>query len=425
MKSYHTAEQASQYTVLTIRINEMRTPIALSLALLILLAGCQRSPEPPVFSPRFVAVPAQGESTSPRLNAGPGGELILSWMESSDAGTALRFASFEDAAWGSPGRVVSGAEMFVNWADLPSVVPMGGDRLAAHWLQQSGDHSHAYDIAFSESLDDGATWSDALRPHRDGTATQHGFVSLFGANEATGLLWLDGRNTVNDVTDDPVASGMTLRAAMVRNGEALDNEQMVDELVCDCCQTDIAVTGHGAVAVYRDRSVDEIRDIAITRHLDGKWQPGRRVAEDNWEMAGCPINGPAIGADDSRVAVAWFTAAEKPTVRLSVSNDSGETFGPPITIAQQDSIRRVDLVLLEDGDVAVSWLRSVAAGATIRVRRVSATGKLGQAHTVSDAPSQLSVPQMGLSGGYLVFAWAETGAAADRVVSARVEVASL
>ncbi|MGI9257962.1 MAG: sialidase family protein [Gammaproteobacteria bacterium] len=392
-------------------------------AVMAALFGCQQAPEPPVFSPRFAPVPSLGDSTGPRLAAGPTGELILSWMEPGDDGTALRFAVYEDGTWGTPYSVVENAPLFVNWADLPSVVPMGDGRLAAHWLQ-TGDHSHAYNVVFAESLDAGATWSSPVVPHRDGTDTEHGFVSMYAADHATGLLWLDGRKMVNDVTDDPVVTGMTLRAAVITN-DAIDNEQLVDELICDCCQTDIAVTDSGPVAVYRDRSVNEIRDIAVTRHLDGRWQTGVRVARDDWEIAGCPVNGPSISAAGSRVAVAWFTAAIEPLVRLSISADSGAHFAAPVDIVRSDTLGRVGVVLLGDGDVAVSWLQASDAGAVIKVRRVSADGTLGPTRTISDSPAVFSVPQMALSGDDLVFAWTESGGSSDRVVSARVGARSL
>ena len=74
---------------------------------------------------------------------------------------------------------------------------------------------------------------------------------------------------VNEVTDDPVASGMTLHSS----------EQLIDELMCDCCQTDVALASSGPVAVYRDRSVAEIRDSYITRLIDGRWQNGVLVGK--------------------------------------------------------------------------------------------------------------------------------------------------
>ena len=63
----------------------------------------------------------------------------------------------------------------------------------------------------------------------------------FADGPGSGFVWLDGRKMINEVTDDPIESGMTLRAAFIDENGTLHNEQLVDELICDCCQTDVAI----------------------------------------------------------------------------------------------------------------------------------------------------------------------------------------
>ena len=397
--------------------------IAITAAFLIM--GCSESTQTLLFDPQSLAVPAGVESTGPRLAAGPGSDLILSWMEPVPDGTAVRYSRYADGAWTTAQTVVEAARLFVNWADLPSVVPLGDEHLAAHWLPKSDEHPYAYDIVFAQSFDGGTTWSDAITPHTDGTETEHGFVSMVTLGQSAGLIWLDGRKMFNDVSDDPVASGMTLRAAVVDREQALQVEQLVDELICECCQTDVALAASGPVAVYRDRSASEIRDIYITRHIEGQWQAGEVVATDNWEIAGCPVNGPSIIADGASVVVAWFTAAEEPTVKVAFSADSGATFSAAINVIESDTLGRVGVVLLDGGDAAVSWLQVGESGSKINVRRVMAGGALGPIHAVTDSAAPFSVPQMVRSGDDLVFAWTESGETAGRVVSARVDYRSL
>ena len=176
------------------------------------------------------------------------------------------------------------------------------DRLAAHWLEMSADLTYSYDVVFVQSGDGGRTWSEPLRPHDDGTPTEHGFVSMFADGDGAGLIWLDGRKTVNEATSDPMATGMTLRAASIDSGSGIHSQQLVDDLVCDCCQTDIAISSRGPLAVYRDRTAEEIRDIYITRHDGERWEPGQRLYADNWQIPGCPVNGPSIVAHGDHVA---------------------------------------------------------------------------------------------------------------------------
>ncbi len=397
--------------------------LILILAVVTISAGCSRSPPP--FEPQSISVPTHGNSTGPRLSTGPDSELLLSWMEPGDDGTAVRYSRFRDGAWTPPGSVVENAPLFVNWADLPSVVPLGNEHLGAHWLQKSEGDWYSYDVVFTQSFDGGATWSPPFTPHTDGTPTEHGFVSMTSVDGAAALVWLDGRKMINELTDDPIASGMMLRAAIVDGSDTLQAEQVIDKLICDCCQTDIALAASGPIAVYRDRTVDEIRDIYVTRYVDGQWQPGDPVASDDWEIAGCPVNGPSIAAQDSKVVVAWFSAAEEPVVRIAISDDSGEHFSAPIEVVRSNTLGRVAVVLLDNGDIAVSWLQSSETGSVINVRRVSADGSLGPIHAVTATAAAFSVPQMVRMGNDLVFAWTESVETAHRVVSARIDYRSL
>ena len=396
--------------------------LPLSLALI----SCSRPLGPPPFVVKPIDDPAGGPATSPRLAGGQDGQLIMSWLQTDGESVALRYSQYEDGRWSDAATVVEHGDMFVNWADLPSVVPLGDRHLAAHWLRRSGGDWYSYDTVFTQSFDNGATWSSPLLPHTDGTPTEHGFVSIYPANGSAGLVWLDGRKMQNEVTDDPTSSGMTLRAAIVKGDDALQAEQLVDYLICDCCQTDVALAASGPVAVYRDRSVDEVRDIFVTRHIDGRWQTGKPIANDNWEISGCPVNGPSISAIGETVAIAWFTAAKSPLVNVAISTDSGESFSEPIEIVSGETLGRVAVVILDDGDLAVSWF--VAADSkysAVKVRRVMSDSTLGPMRVVAGTATGLSVPQMVRVNADLVFAWTEEKAGGVYVASASVAIDAL
>ena len=129
---------------------------------LFLLAGCSETPVP--FEPQLVDVPAGIPATGPRVSGDETTGIVLSWMEQDENGASLRYARLEDSTWSEANGVVDGVDMFVNWADMPSVQPMGAGRLAAHWLQMSADMTYAYDVVFVQSADDGQTWSEPIRP---------------------------------------------------------------------------------------------------------------------------------------------------------------------------------------------------------------------------------------------------------------------
>ena len=393
--------------------------------LVVSVASCTR--DDAIEGPPFMTLPevAGAGSAEPHLASTIDGTAVMSWLEPSARGTDLRWSRLIGNQWEDPRIVASGDNWFVNWADFPSVEPISNSLWAAHWLVKRPGGTFAYDVAVSISEDAGSTWTEAVIPHQDGTPTEHGFVSLFPWQDKIGALWLDGRN-MQPSDDGHGHGGMTLRAVALDGDLARHSKTEVDGLVCDCCQTDVAISASGPIAVYRNRTEEEVRDIYVTRLLDGEWLPGVAVADDGWTIAGCPVNGPAVDAAMDDVAVAWFTAANGDSkVRLARSSDSGASFGAPLDIAVDRPVGRVDVALLADGSALVSWLESASNGSgDIRVRRATHQGVLGPALTVAntDAGRMSGFPQMVLSGNEVVFAWTDV---ADGVTSVHTAIAEV
>lgn len=391
---------------------------------LLLVAACSSPDKPDDDNAIALPVPNVGAAAGPRLSIGAGGTIVLSWMEADDTGTTLWYSTLADEGWQPRQPVVSGKNMFLNWADLPSVVPLSDKHWAAHWLEMAGELIYSYHVVLSQSFDGGVTWSEPIKPHTDNTPTEHGFVSMFLQDDSVSAIWLDGRKTGNEASSDPMASGMTLRGAVIDADGNLHDEQLIDELICDCCQTDVAVAAAGPVAVYRDRTVDEVRDIFVTRNVDGEWEIGVPLNDDNWQIAGCPVNGPAIAAIDDTVAAAWFSAPEQePIVQIRFSDNGGASFEQGIQLATEGALGHVDTVLLPDGSSVVSWLQSGKSGlGDLLARHVTPDGLMGSPRKITSNVPARSVPQMALLGSDLIFVWAEKANNGAGVKSARVSV---
>ena len=382
---------------------------------------------------RELASPAGGGSGQPNLTADPSGRVYLSWVERLEKGRfALRFAAREGAGWSEPRTVAEGANWFVNWADFPSLVALPDGSLAAHWLVKSGAGTYAYDVHISRSFDGGRTWGRPFVPHRDGTQTEHGFVSMFPASDGRlAAVWLDGRemktgeggHDAKDSSGEHGQGNMTLRyATFARDGQGsrVGDEALLDARVCECCQTSAAVTSEGPVVVYRDRSDKEIRDISVVRLRGGRWTEPATVHADNWRLDGCPVNGPSVAAAGRRVAVAWFTVDERADtshVRLAFSADAGATFSAPVKVDDGNALGRVSVLLLDDGSALVAWLEKTAAGAEVRARRVGPDGARDASFTVapSAAARASGFPRMARGKDSVVFAWT-----AGRVLTAEM-----
>ena len=375
-----------------------------------LIVGCSSEEQAKETDISFPPSVAGAGSAEPHLAKSTEGAVVMSWLEPSGDGVALKWSQMEDTKWSDPVTVASGSNWFVNWADFPSVEPINGDLWAAHWLVRHPDGTFAYDVAIAISEDGGQTWSDPVMPHQDGTPTEHGFVSLFPTEYGVTALWLDGRN-MQPSDDGHGHGGMTLRSAVIGRDGDVTRKTVVDNLVCDCCQTDVALSAAGPLAVYRNRTEDEIRDIYVARFENQQWSDGVPVAQDGWEIAGCPVNGPAIDALESEVAVTWFTAANNETkVRFARSSDAGKTFGDAIDIATDRPIGRVDTALLGDGSALVSWLRSAdGSEGEICIRRVMADGELSPELVVATTASgrMSGFPQMVVRDDSVVVAWTD------------------
>src|SRR5687767_4537563 len=78
-----------------------------------------------VSAPREIAVPSGNMAGEPHLSTAPDGSVILSWLErkAPESDTyALKFARLTNGRWSAPRKVMERDDLFVNWADFPSVV---------------------------------------------------------------------------------------------------------------------------------------------------------------------------------------------------------------------------------------------------------------------------------------------------------------
>ncbi len=393
----------------------------LAVAAAMVLGACSPGPVP-------LESPAGPGAALPRLTVDGDGAAWLSWVEPAGGGHALKYARLDADGWSDPAEAARGEGWFVNWADFPSVVSAGGGRLAAHWLEKREGGPYAYDVTMAVSTDGGKSWSTPATPHGDGTATEHGFVTLVPGKRGVRAVWLDGRNTAAVASDGDTAhhgghgGAMTLRAGGLDwSGRPLPETEL-DPMTCDCCQTGAAQVPAGTLVVYRDRSPEEIRDVYAVALGDAGAGPPAPVARDDWTMPACPVNGPAVEAREAFVAVAWFTAAgDQPRVRLAVSGDGGARFGPVVEIEDEPNLGRVDVAITPDGRPVVSWLALDGKEAVIRYRAVDAGGAPGPVHTLAATSQARSsgLPQMVAADGRLVFAWTDTGEP-SRVMTAEV-----
>lgn len=359
---------------------------------------------------RSIPSPSKPNSAEPFLFTDSDSTVYLSWIEKSEEKSILKLSSLDNNQWTEPMTIASGNSWFVNWADYP-MIAANGQNLVAHFLDKSGESTYAYDVKLTTSADKGKTWTDPVILHDDKKQAEHGFVTLLPFGDNFFVTWLDGRNTVMEGMEgmdhhEGHHGSMSLRAAIIDAKGNKINEWELDNKTCDCCQTTAAITSNGPIVIYRDRSDEEIRDMSIVRLIDSQWTAPKAIHNDNWKIAGCPVNGPRVASEGNNLVIAWFSAAtDTSRVNVIFSTDGGSTFGNAIRIDEGSAIGRVDIALIDDKSAMVSWME----GTMIKAAKVHADGTIEPSITIATSSESRAsgFPQMTKSRNQLIFAWTD------------------
>ena len=393
------------------------------------LAGCKREeaakpgPANGDYAVQVWALPAETGSMAPDLSVTADGRVMLSWLNRQQGRrNALQFDSYTDAGgWQSQPRTIAvGHSLVANWADTPHLLATPDGALWVQWLQANAESPSAYDVVLARSRDGGMTWSQITRVNDDSTASEHGFAALWprGA-DGIGIAWLDGREQGGE------AAAMQLRANQFDLDLQRGSDALVDARSCDCCQTDVAVGATGPLLAYRDRSDEDVRDIAVARLQGDAWGAPKTVHADGWKTAACPVNGPAIAADGNAAVVAWYSeAGGTPAVRIARSGDAGDRFAAPVQVdAGKPVLGRVD-VALDAGQAWVAWLREDEKGQVLMLARYAPDlSKRLQSIEVARLQGRglaTGVPKLAVDAGGAWLAWTDVVDGAARLQGARI-----
>lgn len=383
----------------------------------------------PALEIRQLSVDGGNRAQTPSLTVDPRAGLVLTWQTRQDDTAALHFALLDaQGVVQRRGEIARGRDWFVNWADFPSLAVLDNGDWVSFWLQKSGPDTYAYDIQLTRSTDQGRHWGAPIKVHDDGTASEHGFVSLLPAGaDQVQVVWLDGRHTAGGHSDHAAGEHgegpMSLRGARVDRRGRIRAAHELDALTCSCCQTDAARLGNGALVVYRDRSRDEVRDISSIRlNARGSASAAAIVHPDGWRTDACPVNGPAVAANAEQLITVWPTLVKPPlAVQLALGQPDG---GWQTTLLEQgETVQgRVDAAAWRDGFV-VSWIGAGEHASALKLARVDASGKPGASMLIDaiDAGRHSGNPRLAVYQDVVFLAWTRAdGAGGSDVVLARV-----
>tara|TARA_R100000935_G_scaffold42923_1_gene65209 strand:+ start:28237 stop:29481 length:1245 start_codon:yes stop_codon:yes gene_type:complete len=371
--------------------------------------------------------PTEPQSHLPRLFSN-GEQLYMSWMTQKKDTSYLNFSVFDGANWLEAETITQGNDWFINWADFPAIaINKRGDILTS-FLEKSDTATYTYDVKLNLYNAETRTWKKDFILHNDGTKSEHGFVSMRPyAGNSFMVTWLDGRETAGK---EHAEGQMTLRGALVFEDGTIDYDTLLDERVCDCCQTTTAIGANDQIIVaYRDRSEEEVRDISVTDWTkEAGWSQPRTIGNDNWKIAGCPVNGPSIDAKGDHVAVAWFTVAKgEGNVNVAFSKDGAKTFGMVSTLDKGSATGRVALQILSETEALVLWMEPKDEKEVLVLAKVNSAGKKISEVIISEtSPERVSgFPQLEVLNDIAFIAWTDVEGENKSIKTAKIALEHL
>jgi len=306
-------------------------------ALLALLAGCGRAPHPSYqFEPRGSKVlqSIASYSADPQLGLSPSGivDLLALYGTSDKSRLGMLVSHNGGDSFSSPIPISNAdAEVRAQGESSPSLVVTS---TAVYALWEQTNAAGPADLMFARSPS-GEQFDSPIKVVDKAQPSFNGFASMGVApNGDVYVAWLDGRN--------PGQMHGTFSVYLARStdrGKSFEPNVEVSQGSCPCCRPRIAFGAKGEVLVFwRKVFHGNIRDMVASASADGgkTFAAPVRVAEDNWQIAGCPESGPSAVRLGNRIFVAWMTETHqgKGGVKIAWTDDDGKTFAPAEVVSQ-------------------------------------------------------------------------------------------
>jgi hypothetical protein len=361
--------------------------------------------------------------------------VVATWAATkANAGTDVFAVTSRDGglSFSDPVRVnqVEG-QANVNGEQPPQVViaspPKASRTVTVIWTAKLGAGTR---VLIARSSDDGRTFSAAVPVQSTDGAGNRGWESIAADREGrTFALWLDHRDMAASARSGEVHQHGPQASQLYVAALDGSTAQSLTRGVCYCCRTALAAVDGKVYAAWRHVYADNHRDIAFTMSRDGgrRFGPPVRVSDDDWQIDGCPENGPALTVDrQDRVHVVWPTrVVERGSETLALFHAvtmDGRSFSPRARIATGGTAYHPRLATAPDGSVVAAW-DEVARG-TRRVRL--ARGAVNSNGAVTFRPMELGqtadgrYPAIVFTRSHIVVAWTSAQAGTSRIAVARI-----
>jgi hypothetical protein len=369
-----------------------------------------------------------------------GDRVAIAWGARGASGaTDVYVATSVDGArtFSAPERVNDTPGTARLGGELPPRVAFAGSHLVVAWTaREEGGTS-----ILSARSNNGASRFAAPRVlQRGGAPGDRGWAALAADNHgATHVIWLDHRGLAPDAPAGPSHHGHDRSASAQHDGVAMAQksalyyaagdgaEREIAKGVCYCCKTALATGADGAIfAAWRHVYPGNIRDIAFTTSRDGgrTFASPVRVSVDEWQLEGCPDDGPALAVDARRtVHVVWPTVTGSPEPHKAIfhaTTSDGRTFTARERVSPVGRNTAHPQIAVAGSDVWVLWDEIVGGRRSVFMAAREANGAFGAPRMLSGEAVSASYPVAGVADGVLVAAWVEGAASDSQIVVRRV-----
>ena len=304
--------------------------IALLIITSALIVSCNRNSGKYEFEtqPRApLAAVGLNSTRSPQIAVSPAGMISLLTLYQDGENARLGFTMSHDGGdHFMPVKPLSedGAKISAHGENNP-MMAVSSRAVYAFWEQSQAEGTR--DLVVGRSLNEGQAFEKPVRVNDNKTPSFHGFASIAaGKNGEVYVVWLDGRET----PESPGTFDIYLARSTDR-GATFGQNIRVARSACPCCRPYVTVGNNGEVFIaWRKVFPVSVRDMVVSVSKDGgqTFPQATRVAEDGWEIHGCPESGASLMVVKGRLYVAWMTGGSdnRPRLRLTWSDDGGAHF---------------------------------------------------------------------------------------------------
>lgn len=316
-----------------------------------------------------------------------------------------------------------------------------------------GAKTQATEIRVARSSDGGVTFGPSRALQAAGAAGDRGWHAMaLDARGEAHVMWLDHRGLAAGAGDHHAHGGKPAGSTAAHDMEkaAIDGVAMAErsglyyardgarpaaerELVkgvCYCCKVAMAATPAGGIyAAWRHVYPGNIRDIAFISSSDGglRFGAASRVSADDWHLAGCPDDGPAMSVDDRGTAhLIWPTViggSQPEGALFYASSADGRSFAPRVRIPTLGSPRPMhpQVLAVSPDRIVVAWdeVMNGIRQAAVRSLRFDEAGQpiFGTAERLGtpDSPSSYPLLVSTSRGTLAVYVSGKPGATEIRV----------